>query len=510
MGGVQLSRRASRWVRSAAAGVCGLLALLFGSATALANVALTQVSSDPYTNASSYHATEVEPDTFAFGSTIVSTFQVGRFFDGGASNIGWATSTNAGTSWSHGFLPGTTVFGTPAGRYPRASDPAVAYDPKHKVWLINDLGLSASGGGVGGAAVLVSRSPGAGLTWANPVTVATASSSQNLDKNWIVCDSTATSPHYGSCYVEWDDAAGGNQLHMAFSRNGGLTWTQARVPTAGVIAGQPLVQPNGNVVMPIDNAPSSAIESFLSTDGGVSYTGPFAISSVVSHAVAGGLRSPALPTAEIDSAGRVYAAWADCRFIAGCTANDIVFSSSSNGKTWSAVKRIPIDSSTSGQDNFLPGLAVDRHTSGSTAALALTYYFYPKANCTTATCQLDVGFVRSLNGGTSWTAQTQLAGPSKLNQLADTTQGFMVGDYLSTSFVTSGASDLARTVFAVGKPVVGDTCTLGDITSCNESMNAPTGGLSTTAAAAALPAVAGPILSTRSDHPVATLPRTQF
>src|SRR5438128_838900 len=75
---------------------------------ALANVAVTKLSSDPYTNSTSQHQTEVEPDTFAFGSTIVSAFQVGRFTDGGASNIGWATSTNSGTVWTNGFLPSTT------------------------------------------------------------------------------------------------------------------------------------------------------------------------------------------------------------------------------------------------------------------------------------------------------------------------------------------------------------------------------------------------------------------
>src|SRR6266700_7350462 len=77
--------------------------------THAAGVSLTQISSDPYTNPTSNHKTEVEPDTFAFGNTIVSTFQSGRFFDGGGSNIGWATSTNAGETWTHGFLPSSTV-----------------------------------------------------------------------------------------------------------------------------------------------------------------------------------------------------------------------------------------------------------------------------------------------------------------------------------------------------------------------------------------------------------------
>jgi len=71
---------------------------------------LTQISSDPYTNKSSQHKTEVEPGTFAFGNTIVAAFKAGRFFKGGASNISWATSINGGQTWMHGFLTGTTVY----------------------------------------------------------------------------------------------------------------------------------------------------------------------------------------------------------------------------------------------------------------------------------------------------------------------------------------------------------------------------------------------------------------
>src|SRR5579863_798463 len=98
-----------------------LLLVLFSGSIAFAAEQLTRISSDPYTNSTSNHKTEVEPDTFAFGHTIVSAFQVGRFFDGGASNIGFATSTNAGETWTHGFLPSSTVYATPPGIYPRGS-----------------------------------------------------------------------------------------------------------------------------------------------------------------------------------------------------------------------------------------------------------------------------------------------------------------------------------------------------------------------------------------------------
>jgi hypothetical protein len=67
------------------------------------------------------------------GSTIVSALQVGRFFNGGASNIGFATSTNGGKSFTNGFLPDTTPFSTPASAiYARVSDPAVAVRGVHQ------------------------------------------------------------------------------------------------------------------------------------------------------------------------------------------------------------------------------------------------------------------------------------------------------------------------------------------------------------------------------------------
>ena len=76
--------------------IASLLSFVFiftFSATAFASVtaqSLFQISNDPYTNSTSQHQTEVEPDSYSNGSTIVSATQVGRFNDGGSSNIGWA------------------------------------------------------------------------------------------------------------------------------------------------------------------------------------------------------------------------------------------------------------------------------------------------------------------------------------------------------------------------------------------------------------------------------------
>src|SRR5206468_2399598 len=149
--------------------------------------------------------TQVEPDTFAFGSTIVSAFQTGRYFNGGASNIGWATSISQGVTWVHGFLPGTTDKATPRGLYERTSDPSVAYDDKHKAWLISWLGISPSTVTPGSLKVdvLVSRSIDGGLRWGAPVLVFSTGPASNLDKNWTVCDDMASSRFYGNCYTEF-------------------------------------------------------------------------------------------------------------------------------------------------------------------------------------------------------------------------------------------------------------------------------------------------------------------
>jgi hypothetical protein len=453
-----------RWfLQAITAFTLSLLFTLSSTIFAFANVALTQISSDPYTNSTSQHRTQVEPDTFSFGATIVSDFQSGRFTDGGSSNIGWATSTNSGATWTHGFLPGTTVFATPAGPYDRISDPTVAFDARHKTWLAASLALK----GTKGAAVLVNLSTNGGTVWGNPVTVHAASGTEDLDKDWIVCDNTATSRFYGHCYVEWDNFGNNNLVQMSTSTNGGLTWSapQTTANAASVIGGQPLVQPNGTVVVPIDNANETDVLAFTSTNGGASWNSTVTVATIKSFTDPGNIRSGPLPTAEIDGAGKVYVVWEDCRFERACKANDLVMTTSTNGTSWTAVTRIPADAVGSRVDHFIPGLAVDKSTSGSSAHLGLAYYYYPVSSCTSSTCKLDVGFVSSTNGGSTWSAKTQLAGPMTLTWLANTTQGFMVGDYISTSI----AGGTAHPVFAVAKPNNGSVF--------DEAMYSPTSGL---------------------------------
>jgi BNR repeat-like domain len=480
----------SRVRRPLLASVFGL-ALVVTASPAGVGAATTRISTDPFTQTTcaasntTNHHTVVEPDTFSNGSTIVAAFQVGRIYDGGACATGFATSTNNGAGWTSGLLPGITKWTNsqrvPAGPNDRATDPSVAYDAKHGVWLISSLTL-VEAGGVHGNGVVTSRSTD-GLTWSNPFQTATGG---DLDKNWIVCDNTSTSRFYGNCYTEWDNHGAGNLLQMSTSNDGGQTWSAPATNSTGVIGGQPVVRPDGTVIVPIDNANETAIGAFNSTNGGASWGAVTTIAPISHHTVAGSLREGPLPSAEIDGAGTVYVAWTDCRFRRGCRANDIVVSHSLNstGTSWSAVSRVPIDTTNSGIDHFIPGLAVNKATSGSTAQLGLTYYFYPSGST-----QLSVGFISSTNAGSTWGTPQTISSGMPTTWIANTSQGRMVGDYISTSY---GSDNLAHAVFATASaPMAGTGCTTSALDNCLEPMDSFGSGL---AATGSLSAAADPVL----------------
>ena len=431
---------------------------------------LQKISTDPYTNSSSQHQTEVEPDSFAFGTTMVAAFQVGRFVGGGASNVGFSTTRDGGATWTSGFMPGITTFA--GGNADRVSDAAVAYDAAHNVWMVSSLPIYDSGSSEG-AGVILNRSTDGGLTFTNPVPITSMS---DVDKNWTACDNHPASAFYGHCYTEWDD--GNNSIFMSTSTDGGLSWSPARQPadkTSG-LGGQPVIQPNGTVVVPIASGSMDRVLSFSSNDGGVSWSKTVTVSNINNHNNSGGMRTPPLPSAQVDAAGTIYVTWSDCRFESGCSANDIVMSTSVDGTKWSQVGRIPTVSKDSNVDQFVPGLGVDLSTSGNTAHLALTYYYYPKADCTSMTCELNVGFISSVDGGSHWSQSVQLAGGMKISWIPNTSQGEMVGDYIATSFMNG----TAHPVFAVAyAPATSGTF--------DQAMYAPTGGLEITAGSGDFP-----------------------
>jgi len=379
-----------------------------------------RLSVDPYSNADSQHETAVEPDSASFGNTVVAVYQLGRREAGAAANIGVAVSRDAGRTWVRSTLPGTTVNATPPGPEIGASDPVVAYDAVHSVWLVGTLTVERSF-----SHVEVARSSD-GRRWSSPVE---AAGGQVLDKEWLTCDNGASSPFRGRCYLAYtDDQA--NTTVSQFSTDGGVTWSTPVRAGAILVGTQPVVQPNGTLVVVAgdyrdDEALSGSMIALRSTDGGATFT-RFTVSNLLASDNSP-MRAASLPSVAADANGTLYAAWADCRFRTTCGANDVVLSTSTDGITWTAPTRV-----TSGTSAFIPGLAADPLHPGGLAVVYAHYY----GSCNSGgPCLLGMSFEQSGDGGKTWTAPQRLdAQPFSTNWLPRADGGRMVGDYFGTSY----------------------------------------------------------------------------
>ncbi len=444
------------------ASLLSLLALSL-SLTVQAQVPLNQISTDPFMSPiGGQHSTEVEAATNSNGSTIVSIFQEGRFYsNGGSVDNGYATSTNSGATWTTGSLPGITVNGGGGGIYDRCSDPSVVYDAAHRIWLAESLPLYANLGAT--SPMLVSRATD-GIHWGTPVTVGPVYN--RPDKTWLTCDNSTISPYYGTCYAEWDDNSAGDIIYFSTSNDGGQTWSSPVQPSGGpaMFGANALTQPNGFVIAAAADAFDLNIQATTSADGGKTFTSPVTVSVITKHTPGGGVRTLVLPSGAIDANGKYFVFWADCSFRAGCTSNDIVYSTSTNGVTWSKLNRVPIDKLTSPSDHFLPGVTIEAGTGGSSAHIGLMYYYYANGNCL-ANCKLQAGYISSLNGGSTWSAPTVLTPTMNLPWLASTTLGKMVTDFGAVTF--SNGKAFPMVAYATAK--VG--------TAWHESMNTVVTGL---------------------------------
>ena len=381
-----------------------------------------RISIDPFAGGGALHASEAEPDSFSWGSTVVAAFQVARFATGGAQNIGFAVSRDAGRTWKSGLLPAVTTASRPRGQFSRASDPSVAYDAFHGVWLIASLGFSDNE-----SALLVSTSPD-GLHWSDPYAAGRKPNGQNgilFDKEWIACDNGSASPFRGRCYLSFSDI---EELRLATqtSFDGGKTWSApvASTDNAGrrgiegpaAPAPQPVSLPNGVVSVPLFD---DGLYVVRSTDGG----GTFSNESLVAPSrfyASGSLRSGPFPSVEVGSGGVAYMAWPDCGRRARCTGNDLLLSTSTDGLAWTPPTKIPLSSG----NHVIDGLAADPIRPGR---IAVAYY-------TESARKLDVRIAWSSNAGATWSRE-QLLSPERMpfTRIAQS-NGAMVGDYISTSF----------------------------------------------------------------------------
>jgi hypothetical protein len=363
-----------------------------------------RIARDTTSVAGAQHGTIVEPDSAAFGTTVVAAFQVGRVRGGGAGAIGWASSRDSGRTWRSGVLPGIG----------HASDPTVAFDAVHRVWLVVTLGITN-----GPTSLDVSRSPD-GRTW-SPATAALSAPIGAFDKEWVYCDNAASSPRRGTCYVAYTNLRT-KAISVTSTPDGGVTWSPPTTvgPAGDVVDGLPATLPDGTlVVVWLDGR---TILAARSSNGGSSFERPVAVATLDSAATSG-LRAPPLPALDVDRRGRLLLAWPDCRFRTTCSANDIVLSTSTDGSSWTAPTRV-----TSGSGSYATvGLSADSGSDGIVVS----------AQVVPGGAADSVGMAAAVSrNGSRWLPTRRLdARTMRLSWLPVAGNAAFLGDYLAASWV---------------------------------------------------------------------------
>ena len=422
--------------------------------------------------------TEIEPSIAvnpANPLNAVAAFQVDRIDSGGDADNGWATTVDGGASWTSGYLPGLTTRVTGnSGAFERASDAVVAFGPDNVVYansLVFDQ--NTNNGLPSGMAINVSKD--GGRTWGDPVFLEQDNLGGLNDKNWIVVDNgTGSGHHRGRVYVVWDrvapmvyaycDANCDQPANWSNApQNNGAFYTFNPGPGIGSI---PLVLPDGSlgVVFQGDFAGTPAV-SGSPTDqpdlspgnsqlmfeeapqaGSVPFPAPLPFGQANAVGVASNQtngvqqqRAGTLPTAAVDArTGQIYVGWEDGRFRKDGL-NDAVFSTSTNGVTWSPAARINQDAENSNVDHYNTMLDV-----GPDGVVHAGYRqrFSPPGGLSH---NIDTYYQESADHGATWTA------PLKVNSVesddryaAFSRKGAFQGDYNQLAAATNGTTYVVR------------------------------------------------------------------
>lgn len=237
------------------------------------------------------------------------------------------------------------------------------------------------------------------------------------------------------------------RIEVQTSTDGGATWgppdvipiDNSLLRSEDTLSAEPVVRPNGELVVFFFEG--TRIRAVRSTDDGGTFGTREAVTDLSWRTYSFSperLRAPNIPSVAVDAAGTVYAAWSDCRFRPGCSANDIVLARSSAPGKWSEPERIPLDAPAASTDFVLPAIALRPGTRGAGVHLALAYYQLSSPDCAGPGCELAAGFATSLDGARSW-RHSSAGTPMALEWLAPTSIGRMVGDYVAAVFVPGRA-----------------------------------------------------------------------
>ena len=336
-------------------------------------------------------------------------------------------SGDGGASWLESAVPmswGGATFGI-------TFDPVIAADANDNAYYV--LGGAPLSGNYPNS-IAVSKRTGVG-TWSTPVPVTFNNNKYFDDKYWIAVDNSNTSAHKGRIYVVWDRNTSTNQiLYISYSDNG-VNWSAPKKIDDGtskferVIGAYVTVDPNGVVYVSWHNYSRNIIYVDRSTDGGVTWgTDRQAATTNTGFGMdigcnGGRKQSPAHHLIAGPS-GKLHLVYANNVSGGGF---DILYKSTTNYASWPAAKRLNTDPG--GAHQYHPTLSLAPSSSGDIATVS----FYDRRD-DPANCLTHVYSTRSLNGGSTWSANGKVTADS--SNFTGNSNG--PGDYSSSAHAASG------------------------------------------------------------------------
>jgi hypothetical protein len=363
------------------------------------------------------------------------------FFPGVGSD-GVYTSSNGGATWTNrGLLPG---FSDNGGNLQSDGDPRIVYGPRPDAngsfagaraadafvtgvrAYYGGLAEFAPGSQQGNQApelLTISTSDNNGVNWSDPVIAANGHGFKFNDKEDIWADRNPSSPFFGRVYVSWTQFRGsaitffGEPVRVAFSDDGGKTWSKQRQLSAAQNIGHGGRQgstvrsgPDGTVYVVWEDSDVRGFKQVVavSHDGGVSFSRPIDIARVndIQDPIPGAnFRDDSFSSLAVDQGtGAVYVDWADLRSGRG---RIVVSRSSDQGSTWSTPTVV---SPAADGYAFFQGLDVapnGRVDVGYQALKTTDTSTFGTGNAT-----IDSFYVKSTDGGTTWSASTDVSSVS--------------------------------------------------------------------------------------------------
>jgi hypothetical protein len=233
---------------------------------------------------------------------------------------------------------------------------------------------------------------------------------------WITVDTFPSSPFFGRVYITVTRIG----VQLKYSDNGGQTRSSFKTVNSGGSDSQPLVLPNGNLVVVYAGGTAQARRS---TNGGDSFGAAVTINSVQATEPAD-MRTGGLPAATVDRVtGYLYVTWQDTRF-RNDGLNDIVLSRSTNGgSSWSSLMKVSPGTSGDQIDHFTADVAAHNH---------FVYVAYRgRFNRSSMTRRyVAEAFVFSADDGFDFGPETRISPLSDNNYSAKATGLIFYGDYM--------------------------------------------------------------------------------